>query len=80
MRRLRVVYSTASSVTRNILTLERWHDFWLVPAGFALLVLVLFMLTFKDGRGAFFRVTLEGHPDSPLLRAFHGGTDEAHAA
>ena len=30
------------------LTLERWHDFWLVPAGFALLVLVLFLLCFKD--------------------------------
>lgn len=30
------------------LTLERWQEFWWVPAGFALLVLVLFMLTFKD--------------------------------
>jgi nucleoside transporter len=32
----------------SVLTLERWQDFWWVPAGFALLVLVLFMLTFKD--------------------------------
>lgn len=30
------------------LTLERWQEFWWVPAGFALLVLMLFMLTFKD--------------------------------
>lgn len=30
------------------LTLEGWQEFWWVPAGFALLVLVLFMLTFKD--------------------------------
>ncbi len=33
----------------NMLTLERWQDFWMVPAVFALLVLVLFMVTFKDG-------------------------------
>ncbi len=33
----------------NVLTLERWQDFWMVPAVFALLVLVLFMVTFKDG-------------------------------
>lgn len=32
----------------SLLTLERWQDFWLVPAGFAMLVLVLFMMTFKD--------------------------------
>ena len=32
----------------SVLTLERWQDFWLVPAGFALLVLALFMMTFKD--------------------------------
>jgi len=32
----------------SVLTLERWQDFWLVPTGFALLVLVLFMMTFKD--------------------------------
>ena len=32
----------------SVLTLERWQDFWWVPAGFALLVLVLFMLTFKN--------------------------------
>ena len=32
----------------SALTLGRWHDFWLVPAGFALLVLVLFLLSFKD--------------------------------
>ena len=32
----------------DALTLERWHDFWLAPAGFALLVLTLFLLSFKD--------------------------------
>ena len=32
----------------SVLTLERWQDFWWVPTGFALVVLVLFMLTFKD--------------------------------
>jgi hypothetical protein len=32
----------------SVLTLERWQDFWLVPAGFALLILALFMMTFKD--------------------------------
>ena len=32
----------------SVLTLERWQDFWLVPTGFALLVLVLFMMTFKN--------------------------------
>ena len=32
----------------SVLTLERWQDFWLVPTGFALLVLVLFMMTFRD--------------------------------
>jgi nucleoside transporter len=32
----------------SALTLERWQDFWWVPTGFALLVLVLFMMTFKD--------------------------------
>ena len=30
------------------LTLALWQDFWLVPAGFALLVLALFVLTFRD--------------------------------
>ena len=30
------------------LTLERWQSFWLVPAGFALAVLLLFMLAFRD--------------------------------
>lgn len=32
----------------SALTLERWHDFWLVPAGFALLVLVVFLVSFKS--------------------------------
>jgi len=32
----------------SMLTLDRWQEFWWVPAGFALLVLVLFMMTFKD--------------------------------
>ena len=32
----------------SVLTLERWQDFWLVPAGFALFVLALFIMTFKD--------------------------------
>jgi Kef-type K+ transport system membrane component KefB len=32
----------------GVLTPERWQDFWLVPAGFALLVLALFMMSFKD--------------------------------
>lgn len=32
----------------SVLTLERWQDFWWVPTGFALIVLVLFMVTFKD--------------------------------
>ncbi len=32
----------------SVLTPERWQDFWLVPAGFALLVLALFMMSFKD--------------------------------
>jgi len=32
----------------SALTPARWHDFWLVPAGFALAVLVLFVLTFRD--------------------------------
>ena len=32
----------------SALTLDRWYDFWLVPAGFALLVLVLFLLSFRD--------------------------------
>jgi nucleoside transporter len=32
----------------DALTLARWHDFWLVPAGFALAVLLLFLVTFRD--------------------------------
>lgn len=32
----------------SALTLERWQDFWLVPAAFALLVLLLFIMTFKN--------------------------------
>jgi len=31
------------------LTLERWQSFWLVPAGFALLVLLLFLVSFREG-------------------------------
>jgi len=30
------------------LTLARWGDFWFVPAGFALLVLVFFLVAFRD--------------------------------
>jgi nucleoside transporter len=30
------------------LSLDRWRDFWLVPAGFALVVLVFFLATFRD--------------------------------
>ena len=30
------------------LTPGLWQSFWLVPAGFALLVLVLFVLSFRD--------------------------------
>ena len=30
------------------LTPAGWHNFWLVPAGFALLVLLVFMATFRD--------------------------------
>ena len=32
----------------SVLTLERWKEFWFVPAGFALVVLVIFVLTFRD--------------------------------
>ena len=32
----------------SVLTLDRWKEFWFVPAGFALLVLVIFVLTFRD--------------------------------
>ena len=30
------------------LTLARWRDFWLLPAGFALLVFLLFVFTFRE--------------------------------
>ena len=30
------------------LTLEQWHDFWWIPAGFAVAVAVFFALTFRD--------------------------------
>ena len=30
------------------LTLARWQDFWLIPAAFALIVLLLFIFTFRD--------------------------------
>jgi MFS family permease len=32
----------------DALTMTGWHNFWLVPAGFALVVLLLFLATFKD--------------------------------
>ena len=32
----------------SALSLERWHDFWLVPAGFALVVLLVFLASFRD--------------------------------
>ena len=32
----------------SVLTLARWHDFWLVPAGFALFVMILFIVAFRD--------------------------------
>ncbi len=32
----------------DALTMAGWHDFWLVPAGFALVVLLLFLATFRD--------------------------------
>ena len=32
----------------HTLGLERWQDFWFIPAGFALVVLVFFVLTFRD--------------------------------
>jgi hypothetical protein len=30
------------------LTLQRWQDFWYVPAGFALAILVFFVLLFRE--------------------------------
>ena len=30
------------------LSLDRWQDFWMVPAGFAFAVLLLFLVTFRD--------------------------------
>src|SRR5258706_8005229 len=30
------------------LTLQQWQSFWLIPAAFALVVLILFILFFKD--------------------------------
>ncbi len=33
------------------LTLARWRDFWLAPAGFALAVLLLFLFSFRDDAG-----------------------------
>jgi len=32
----------------SMLTPERWKEFWLVPAAFALAVMVVFLLTFRD--------------------------------
>lgn len=32
----------------SVLTLARWQDFWLVPAGFALIVFLLFVFSFRD--------------------------------
>jgi len=32
----------------TVLTLARWQDFWLLPAGFALVVFLLFVFTFRD--------------------------------
>ena len=32
----------------SVLTLARWQDFWLLPAGFALIVFVLFAFSFRD--------------------------------
>jgi nucleoside transporter len=32
----------------DALTMTGWHNFWLVPAGFALVVLLLFLATFRD--------------------------------
>ena len=32
----------------SVLTLARWQDFWLLPAGFALIVFLLFVFTFRD--------------------------------
>lgn len=32
----------------SALTAAQWKEFWLIPAGFALAVLVIFVLTFKD--------------------------------
>ena len=31
------------------MTLERWPSFWVLPAGFAAVVLVLFALLFRPG-------------------------------
>ena len=32
----------------GVLTLARWQDFWLLPAGFALIVFLLFVFSFRD--------------------------------
>jgi len=32
----------------SALSLARWHDFWLVPAGFAMVVLLVFLASFRD--------------------------------
>ncbi len=32
----------------SVLTLARWQDFWLLPAGFALIVFLLFVFSFRD--------------------------------
>ncbi len=32
----------------TVLTLVRWQDFWLLPAGFALIVFLLFLFTFRE--------------------------------
>ena len=32
----------------TLLTLARWQDFWLLPAGFALIVFLLFVFTFRE--------------------------------
>jgi nucleoside transporter len=33
---------------QDTLTLSQWHDFWWIPAIFAVLVMIFFLITFKD--------------------------------
>jgi nucleoside transporter len=33
---------------QTALTLQQWHDFWWIPAGFAAVIMVFFGLTFRD--------------------------------